>query len=94
MHFQWDLSKAIANKRKHGVCFDEAKTVFFDDFARLISDEDNSEDEDRFILLGLSTRVRLLTVCHCYHEYDDIIRLISSRKETASESKQYGGMPL
>lgn len=89
--FCWDLEKASSNKKKHGISFDEAKTVFFDDCARIINDPDHSENEERFIMLGLSSSTKLLVVCHCYREKDNVIRLISARKATRNESKQYGG---
>jgi len=66
--FIWDEKKSKSNHKKHGVRFDEAKTVFADEYGRLIPDPDHSEDEDRFILLGLSHQVRLLMICHCYRE--------------------------
>lgn len=91
MKFYWDEKKAASNKRKHGVSFNEAKTVFFDDYARIIPDPDHSQDEERFILLGLSSLTKLLVVCHCYRENDKVIRLISARRATLHESKQYGG---
>jgi uncharacterized DUF497 family protein len=88
--FAWDERKAAANLKKHGVSFDEARTVFFDEHARLIADPDNSDDEDRFIILGLSERIRLLIVCHCYRESASIIRIITARKATRKESHNYG----
>ena len=66
LKFTWDENKNITNQKKHSVDFDEAKSVFYDDYARLIFDPDHSEKEERFILLGLSSRLRLLIVCHCY----------------------------
>jgi len=87
--FQWDLKKATANKHKHGVDFAEAKTAFFDENAKIIHDPDHSADEDRFILLGFSNKLRLLVICHCYRESTQIIRIISARKATRPESKQY-----
>jgi uncharacterized DUF497 family protein len=89
LRFEWDPRKAGENEKKHGVSFEEAKTVFFDERARLIDDPDHSEDEDRFILLGLSSTLRLLVVCHCYRSEGNIIRIISARKATARESKSY-----
>ena len=89
LKFEWDESKASANLKKHGVSFDEARTVFFDERARLIDDPEHSNDEDRFILLGLSSSLRVMVVCHCYRSPDNIIRLISARKATSSESKFY-----
>jgi len=90
LKFTWDELKEAANRQKHGVSFDEARTVFFDEHARLIADPDSSEDEDRFILLGYSERPRLLVVCHCYRENDSIIRIISARKATRPEKNAYG----
>jgi uncharacterized DUF497 family protein len=89
LQFEWDERKAIANEHKHGVSFEEARTVFFDERARLIDDPDHSEDEDRFVLLGLSRTLRLLLVCHCYRVDDGIVRIISARKATNHESKSY-----
>lgn len=87
--FQWDPKKAALNERKHGVSFGEAKSVFLDENAKVIPDPEHSDDEDRFIILGLSGNARLLVVCHCYREDDHTIRLISARKSTRNESKQY-----
>jgi hypothetical protein len=89
LRFEWDDRKASANEKKHGVSFEEARTVFFDERARLIDDPDHSEDEERFILLGLSSTLRLLVVCHCYRSEGNVIRIISARKATARESKSY-----
>lgn len=88
LSFEWDPNKDTSNKRKHGVSFDEAKTVFSDEYARLIADPDHSEDEDRFILLGTSIYSRLLIVCHCLRE-GEVIRLISARKANRREKKIY-----
>ena len=87
--FTWDLAKAAINERKHGVSFEEAKTSFYDDNARLDHDPDHSDDEDRFILLGMSFKLRILVVCHCYRANDTEIRLISARKATKKERLQY-----
>lgn len=89
IRFVWDKSKNITNQKKHNISFEEAKTVFYDDNARLIRDEDHSDFEERFILLGLSSHLRLLIVVHAYKEQDQIIRIISARKATKSESKYY-----
>jgi uncharacterized protein len=89
LRFEWDERKAAANERKHGVSFEEARAVFFDERARLIDDPDHSEDEERFILLGPSSTLRLLVVCHCYRGEGNVIRIISARKATARESKSY-----
>jgi uncharacterized DUF497 family protein len=89
LHFKWDDRKAAANAKKRGVNFDEAKSVFVDERAKLIDDPDHSEDEDRFVLPGLSSALRLLLVCHCYRSEGNVIRIISARKATAKESKSY-----
>jgi uncharacterized DUF497 family protein len=87
--FEWDPHKNSVNKRSHGISFEEAQTVFYDENARLIPDLKHSENEDRFIILGYSLKTRLLIVCHCYRQSDEIIRLISARKADKSETKQY-----
>lgn len=89
LHFEWDGPKAAANLKKHGVSFEEAKSVFYDERAKLIDDPDHSEDEDRFILLGLSSALKLLVVCHCYRSDSGVIRIISARKATARETRSY-----
>lgn len=89
LRFSWDAEKAKTNQRKHGVSFDEAQTVFFDEHARLLHDPDHSDEEDRFLLLGVSARLRILVVCHCYRSDDKEIRIISARKATKRERKQY-----
>lgn len=89
LRFEWSTSKSIANRRKHGVSFEEAETVFSDDRALLIGDPEHSEDEDRFVLLGLSSLTRTLVVCHCYRERDEVIRIISARKADRSERAEY-----
>lgn len=94
LQFSWDPEKARSNQRKHGVSFDEATTVFYDENARLINDPDHSDDEDRFILLGLSQISRLLTVCHCYRSDESEIRIISARKATKMEHKFYGSRSI
>lgn len=89
MKFEWDQRKSYINLNKHGISFEEAKTVFYDDSAVLISDPDHSQDEDRFILLGLSSTSRILIVCHCYRGHEDRIRIISARQATKRESQIY-----
>ena len=81
--------KAEANEKKHGISFDEARTVFLDENAKLINDPGHSEDEERFVLLGLSSTLKVMVVCHCYREQGNVIRIISARKATTNESKQY-----
>ena len=91
MQFEWDPSKSSANLKKHQVSFEEAKTVFFDDFAVQFFDEEHSMDEDRFIMLGMSSGAKLLVVCHCERGDGEIIRIISARKATRSEASFYPG---
>lgn len=86
--FEWDDRKNASNAKKHGISFDEAKTVFSDQYARLIADPDHSEDEDRFILLGTSINSRLLVVCHCIR-LSDTIRIVSARKADKRELAIY-----
>jgi uncharacterized protein len=87
--FRWDPRKNAHNQEKHGVSFEEAKSVFFDESAKLIHDPDHSNDEERFILLGFSSALRMLVVCHCYRDTESTIRIISARKATKSEAKNY-----
>lgn len=87
--FEWEASKAASNIQKHGVSFEEARTVFFDERAKLINDPDHSESEERFILLGFSSSLRIIVVCHCYRSEGNVIRIISARKATLSEMKAY-----
>jgi uncharacterized DUF497 family protein len=91
IEFQWDDNKAKLNSEKHGITFQEAKTVFYDEFADQFFDQKNSDEEDRFLLLGRSIHSRILMVSHCYRESDDVIRIISARKATKSETKFYRG---
>jgi uncharacterized protein len=91
MRFEWDASKAASNAKKHKVTFEMAKTVFYDDFAVQFFDEEHSVDEERFLLLGMSSDARLLLVCHCEREDGDVIRIISARKATESEAQNYRG---
>lgn len=94
IEFEWNPTKAIANKKKHNVSFEEAQSVFYDDFAVQFYDEENSETEDRFLMLGLSNESKLLLVCHCEKEEGNIIRIISARRATKNESKLYKGGTL
>ncbi len=87
--FSWDDNKAQKNLAKHKISFEEAKTVFGDKNARLVFDPDHSEDEERFLLLGLSYKLKILTVIHCYKDNENNIRIISARKSTKKEEKQY-----
>ena len=89
LRFEWDPDKDRENQLKHGVAFDEARTTFFDDRAVEFYDDSHSDTEDRFLLLGLSAKLRILLVSHCLRERNDIIRIISARKATATERKLY-----
>jgi len=88
--FEWGENKNVSNQKKHGIDFAEAKTVFSDELGRLISDPDHSEGEERFILMGMSTKHRILVICHC-EITANIIRIISARKAEKFERKQYEG---
>jgi uncharacterized protein len=92
--FDWDEQKAQTNERKHGISFEEAQTAFYDANARLAYDPDHSQDEDRYILLGMSGSFRLLMVCHVYQQNGELIRIISARRATRSEQQQYQGFFL
>jgi len=93
LKFTWNEQKALSNQQKHGISFEEAKTVFYDAEGLLIHDPDHT-DEERFIMLGVSATVRLLIVCHCYRESEQVIRIISARKASRSEIATYnGGIP-
>lgn len=87
--FEWDARKAASNRRKHGISFEEAETVFLDDEAVMIPDEENVSDEERFLILGFSYKLRMLVVCHCYRESNEIVRIISARKANKAERDQY-----
>lgn len=87
--FEWDEAKNLANIQKHGISFIEAKSVFADEHALLIADPDHSEDEDRFLLLGLSGKLRILVVCHCFEVDERLIRIISCRKANRKEVSRY-----
>ncbi len=88
--FSWDERKDKANQKKHGVSFEEASTAFSDENARLKHDSAHSQNEDRFILLGFSSKLRILVICHAYRKNDKEIRIISARKADKTERKQYG----
>ena len=89
LRFAWDKRKNNENIKKHKVCFEEAETVFKDENAIQYFDPDHSEDEDRFILLGVSTRRRVLVVCHCFRESELVVRIISARRADKSEGRAY-----
>jgi len=87
--YEWHEAKNRANRKKHGISFEEARTAFLDENARVVADSEHSDQEDRFVLLGLSTALRLLVVCHCYRQSERVIRIISARKATRIEQRQY-----
>jgi len=89
LRFEWDPNKDRENRRKHGISFDEAQTVFFDDRAVEFFDDEHSASEQRFLLLGLSAKLRILMICHCLREGGDVIRIISARRATQTEQQQY-----
>ena len=89
--FEWDKTKNESNITKHKISFEEAKSVFYDENARLIADPDHSDSEDRYILLGMTSQLKILVVSHTYRRDDEIIRIISARKATKNESKYYFG---
>lgn len=91
IRFDWDEQKAWSNEQKHGVSFEEAQAVFYDENARIFDDPEHSQNEDRYILLGVSDSLRLLVVCHVYRQNDEVIRIISVRKATKQEQQQYWG---
>ena len=92
--FEWDRVKADSNQKKHGVSFEEAQSVFYDEFAVQFFDEGSSELEDRFLILGFSDEARLFIVCHCERNQGNTIRIISARKATKNEEKYYQGIKL
>lgn len=89
LRFDWDPAKAASNLKKHGISFAEAKSAFADERAKVIPDPDRSVDGERFVLIGLSLKLRLLVVCHCYRERSGTIRIISARRATKPETRQY-----
>ncbi len=89
LRFEWDARKNRSNAEKHGIGFEEAQTAFYDGHAAQFSDPDHSAEEDRFILLGMSFKLRVVVVCHCYRESEWVIRIISARKAKESEEKDY-----
>ena len=91
LRFSWDDRKNKSNQKKHGISFDEAQTVFLDENAIEYFDPDHSQDENRFLMLGLSYRFRILVVCHCLRKNDLEIRIISARKATKKEQRVYLG---
>lgn len=94
LRFEWDKRKEKANIKKHGVSFDEARAVFYDENAIQFFDPDHSEDEDRFILLGISFKLRILVVCHCFRESEAVVRIISAMKADSDEENEYWSRQL
>ena len=89
LKFEWDKRKEKLNIKDHGVSFEEARTAFHDEYAIQFFDPDHLDDEDRFILLGISFKLRTLVVCHCFRKSDTVIRIISARKADGDEEKEY-----
>lgn len=89
LQFAWDQAKNSANLKKHNVSFEEAKSAFYDEQAIVFSDPDHSDDEERFILLGLSAKARIVVVCHCFRESETVVRIISARKADSAEEQVY-----
>ncbi len=89
LRFVWDTEKNRRNLQKHGVAFEEARTAFYDENAKVYFDPDHSDTEDRFILLGMSLQLRVLVVCHCFRESDTLVRIISARKADRTERESY-----
>ena len=89
LKFEWDENKNQTNIKKHGISFEEASSVFYDDEALIINDGAHSQKEERFVLIGFSYKYNLLVVCHCYRQNEEIVRIISARKATKNEQKEY-----
>ncbi len=89
LQFEWNNKKEKANIKKHGVSFEEARTAFYDENAIQFYDPDHSDEEDRFILLGLSMKTQVLVVCHCFRESEAIVRIISARNTDGDEEREY-----
>ena len=89
LRIEWDEKKSKANRRKHGVSFEEARTVFYDESAIQFYDPDHADEEDRFILLGLSFKPQVLVVCHCFRESETVVRIISARRADKDEEREY-----
>ena len=89
LRFEWDQKKGKSNAKKHGVSFEEARTAFYDEHAIQFYDPDHSNEEDRFVLLGLSLKPQVLVVCHCFRESETVIRIVSARKADNDEELEY-----
>jgi uncharacterized DUF497 family protein len=90
VEFEWDIDKNNSNYDKHGIRFEQAATAFLDPFSEVYFDPEHSESEDRYLLIGYAASYGLLVVCHCYRSKDEVVRMISARKATESESTYYG----
>lgn len=91
MDFEWDKNKNRSNFKKHGIWFEEAQTIFFDPLTKVAADPDHSDNEERFLAIGFSSKSRILLVAHCFRENDSVIRIISARRLTSSERKDFEG---
>ena len=91
IEFEWNRANARSNFKKHGVSFEEAQSVFYDEYARQFIDDEHSDEEERFIMLGISNQSRVLIVCHCERSEGNVLRIISARKATSKERKYYQG---
>ena len=89
LRFEWDNNKEKVNISKHGVSFDEAQTAFYDEYAIQFFDPEHSKNEDRFLLLGTSFKLKTLVICHCFREEETVIRIISARKADKDEEQAY-----
>ncbi|MGR3292867.1 MAG: BrnT family toxin [Candidatus Scalindua sp.] len=89
VRFEWDGRKEKTNIKKHGISFDEASTAFYDENAIQFFDPDHSEGEDRFILLGISFKLKVIVVCHCFRKEETVVRIISARKADRGEEQEY-----
>ena len=89
LQFEWDSRKEKTNIKKHGISFDEASTAFYDENAIEFFDPDHSENEDRFILLGINIKLRVVVVCHCWRKSETVIRIFSARKADIDETNEY-----
>jgi uncharacterized DUF497 family protein len=89
LEFIWDPQKNNGNKKKHGVSFEEARSAFFDENAIIFHDPDHSNEENRFLLLGTSSLLRVLVVCHCFRDNDRQIRIITARKANQNEQRSF-----
>ena len=87
--FEWDFKKNSQNRKKHGIEFEDAVSVFMDENAIIYDDIDHADDEERYIILGVDSKSRILVVVHCYRKSDTVIRIISARTATRNEIADY-----